>query len=397
MNEKVSRISALITRFLNNDLDEEGRKELVAWKELDEDNRRFFEKMTSEEQLFNAVSETYTAEQNIYNQIKQNVPELSEVETGKVMRMQRFSWRKLTAAAAIILILAGAYVWLGRNKERAVVKNEGSIVAPANDRPPGTFKARLTLANGLTIVLDSASIGMLAQQGATQVINKDGQLVYAGHDNNTGEVLYNTLATSRGQMYPLVLSDNSRVWLNSASSIRFPVSFAKNERRIEVTGEAYFEIAHDASRPFTVSVNGAAITVLGTKFNVNAYTNEGPLKTTLLEGSVRIKNAGSLALLKPGQQAIVTDNGIKTSMDIDADKIVAWKNNRFYFKNDDIETVMRHIARWYDVDVEFKNVPDVKFNAKISRNVNASVVFEALEATGEVHFQIVGKKVTVSK
>jgi len=268
-----------------------------------------------------------------------------------------------------------------------------------NDFLPGKNTAILTLADGSTIVLDSAKNGALTSQGNTKVIKlNNGQLAYSS-SGATNEVLYNTMSTPRGGQYKLVLSDGSKVWLNAASSIHYPTSFPGNERKVEITGEAYFEVAHDAKKPFKVSVNNMEVQVLGTHFNVNAYRDERTINTTLLEGSVKVTKGSSMSILKPGQQAIIQQAGddkkITVENNIDVEAVIAWKNGYFSFTNADMTAVMRQISRWYDVDIVYEGkIPDRKFGGEISRNLNASQALKILQAS-KVHFRIEGKKIIV--
>jgi ferric-dicitrate binding protein FerR (iron transport regulator) len=208
---------------------------------------------------------------------------------------------------------------------------------------------------------------------------------------------YNTLSNPRGsKVISLTLSDGTRVWLNAGSSLRYPASFASSavNREVKITGEAYFEVAHDASKPFIVSKNDVSVTVLGTHFNVNAYDDESDIKITLLEGSVRVNKGSNTGLLKPGQQAQVSSS-VKVLNNTDVEQVMAWKNGKFSFNGSDIKTVMRELARWYDVNVEYKDEIKETFFVKLDRNTNMSNVFRILQTTGAVHFKIEGKKVTV--
>ncbi|MEP7374695.1 MAG: FecR domain-containing protein [Chitinophagaceae bacterium] len=405
MNENVSKISALITKFLNNDLDEEGKNELAAWKEKDEDNRRLFEKLTNEDQLFNAVSETYTVKANIYDKLKQNVPELNEANTGKVVSMQRFSWRRMTATAAIILAIAsGAYLWVWRDKKQQIVKNDTQVAAPVNDVEPGRDGAILKLANGQEIILDSAANGGLARQGNTS-INKQGSLLaYNSGDTKNSEALYNTLSTPIGRQFRLILPDGSKIWLNAASVITYPTAFIGKERNVTVKGEVYMEVAKDASKPFRVHIlptsgNGEETTVevLGTSFNINGYGDELAVRTTLLEGSVKIMKGKSIALLKPGQQAFVDNNKIGVKNNADIEKETAWKNGLFYFTNDKLKNIMQQISRWYDVDVVYEDgdVQNIGISGKIERNANLSEMLKILTYLN-VEYRIEGRKLILS-
>lgn len=272
---------------------------------------------------------------------------------------------------------------------------------------PGTEGAILTLADGKQIILDSAANGSLAVEGRTKVINKDGQLVYEIEGRVPDALLYNTMTTPKGKQYQLVLADGSKVWLNAASSIRYPTAFAGTERRVEITGEAYFEIAHHADKPFKVSVNGMEVQVVGTHFNINAYEDEAAMQTTLLQGSVKITTNNHTRILSPGQQAQISttlshpvqqkpgDENIKVVKDADLDAVMAWKNGYFSFSQTDLQTVMRQIARWYDVEIVYAGtIPDRRFGGEIARNTNASQVLKILEES-KVYFRIEGKKIIV--
>jgi len=231
----------------------------------------------------------------------------------------------------------------------------------------------------------------LAQQGNTKVIKLNGQIAYTNTGSGKGDevLLLNTIATARGNQYQLILSDGSKVWLNAASSLRFPTAFKGKERRVEVTGEAFFEIAKDAARPFKVQVGGGEIDVLGTRFNVNAYMDESSVKTTLLEGAVVVKRDAALQKLSPGQQAEFTPKGELTlSKNVDVTQETAWKDGLFWFNNTDIHTLMRQVSRWYDVEVENGNsLPARQFEGRISRNAPMADVLKILE-TNSIHVKV---------
>ena len=317
------------------------------------------------------------------------------IRSPKTVPMRR--WRSIAAAAAVILVATGIYMWLIRTPSASIAKANNKAGQTKNDVPPGGNKAVLTLANGSIITLDSAHNGTLVQQGnATVVKQNNGLLAYNTLTEKPIEVLYNTLTTPRGGQYQLVLPDGSKVWLNAASSIRYPTAFAGKERKIDITGEAYFEVAKNIGMPFIVKANGMDVKVLGTHFNVNAYDDEATIRTTLLEGAVQVTKDAATAILKPGQESRLTKLGtIKVINDADLDEAVAWKNGMFSFKSADIKTVMRQIARWYDVEVVYEKDVQEQFHTEINRNTNASNLFKILETTGGVHFKIEGKKVTV--
>ena len=313
-------------------------------------------------------------------------------------------WLHVAAAIIILISISGYFFnkW-NRSAKDEIVKTE-PIQELNNDVLPGGNKAILTLANGSQIVLDSAANGIVAQQGNTEVMKlANGQLVYKGAGDQANEVLYNTMVTPAGGQYRLILPDGSRVWLNAVSSIRFPTAFIGKERTVEITGEAYFEIAKDLSRPFRVLVrpvsgNGVMeVAVLGTHFNINSYRDEPTIKTTLLEGSVKVSMGTSLTFIKPGQQAQLNNSGIiKVINDADVAEAVAWKDGRFEFNDADLKTIMRQVMRWYDVDVDYQgNIPDRYFTADISRNKTLSGVLTILKLS-DVDFKLEGKKLTVT-
>jgi transmembrane sensor len=323
-----------------------------------------------------------------------------------VVPVKKMRWLRV-AAAIIILISISAY-FFNRSTKNEIVKIEPvqelkKDVLPKNDVLPGGNKAILTLANGSQIVLDSAANGILAQQGNTVIKLTNGQVVYKGAGNQSNEVLYNTMGTPRGGQYRLILPDGSMVWLNAVSSIRFPTAFTGKERKVEITGEAYFEIAKDISRPFRVLVTppsgneGMEVVVLGTHFNINAYKDEPTINTTLLEGSVKVTKGTSLTIIKPGQQTQLNNSGvIRVIPDADVAEAVAWKDGRFEFKDADLKTILRQVMRWYDVDVEYQgNIPDRYFTAAISRDKTLSVVLKILKLS-DIDFKLEGKKLTVT-
>jgi ferric-dicitrate binding protein FerR (iron transport regulator) len=275
-----------------------------------------------------------------------------------------------------------------------------------NDIAPGNNKAILTLANGSHIVLDSVRSGALALQGRTLVIKlSNGQLAYkqeAGANEQSVPVNYNMVTVPKGGQYQLVLPDGTKVWLNAASTLRFPTAFTGADRTVELTGEAYFEVRANKRQPFRVSLDKTNIDVLGTHFNVMAYKDEGVVQTTLLEGAVRVSSAGPAAgkdgiTLAPGEQAELKGDGhLRVRKDVDLAETMAWKDGLFYFHDTDIRTIMRQLARWYDVDVIYQPAQvKTHFYAKIPLNTNISTVLQALTLTGGTHFQVEGKQVTV--
>ncbi len=315
-------------------------------------------------------------------------------------RTGTFSLFKMAAAACVIgTILFGGYYLFKEAPQKILSKSEvKQQINYKNDLPPGGDKALLTLADGSVIVLDDAKNGPLTRQGNTKIIKLDGKINYNSTDAAKNEIVYNSISTPRGGQYQIILPDGSGVWLNSTSSIRFPTTFAGKSRTVEITGEAYFEVTKNKSMPFIVKANKAEIQVLGTHFNVMAYSDESLLKTTLIEGSVQFIKGNKTSILTPGQQSQLSGDGlVKVVSDIDVNKVIAWKNGVFNFEGADIATVLRQIARWYDVEVEYNEKVDDLFYAEIPRNTRLSDVLKALELTGKVHFEIEGKKIIVRR
>jgi transmembrane sensor len=324
------------------------------------------------------------------------------------------AWRWV-AAAAVIIILAGsgAWYWLSSGNKPVVV----STPQQQNDVMPGSDQAVLTLADGKTILLDSATHKILGQQGQTIVNQRGGQLVYDASETATipsGEVLYNTLTTPRGGQYQLTLPEGSTVWLNAASSIRFPAAFNDSARVVYITGEVYFEIKPQFVKngkeriPFIVKIlpssgggRGTEVKVLGTHFNINAYDDEAAIRTTLLEGLVSVRQSGignrESAILKPGEQAVIAANSPLTiHHSPDLKQVMAWKNGLFRFDGVDLKAMMRQLARWYDVEVIFEQGAPISepFNGAMQRSLQLSQVLKGMTAMG-IHVKKEGKKIIV--
>lgn len=314
-------------------------------------------------------------------------------------RIKRLGVYRITAAASIILAIAfGSYLLFHRPVQQ-------SMLTTKQDIAPGSNKATLTLTDGRTIVLTNARNGKLVEQGRMTVTKtSEGAIAYNEDSAHASQapaaMVYNTLTTPRGGKYDLTLADGTKVWLDAASSITYPVAFAGHDRSVTITGQAYFEVAHNATQPFRVSANNQVIEVLGTHFNVNAYADEPVVKTTLLEGSVKISHDKATALLKPGEQAVVrpASSGIIVNT-VDTEEATSWKNGYFFFDHEGIESVMRKVSRWYDLDIIFPKNQQITENylGSITRYDNVSKVLAMLEFTGKVRFKLEGKQITVLK
>ncbi len=309
-----------------------------------------------------------------------------------------FTWWRIAAAAAILFFaVTGVYLWLNPKQPGQQIAQSIKISKDArNTIVPGGNKAVLTLSNGSSIILDSTHQGTLSKQGNAKVMKLNtATLAYNAGDENSQEIVYNTLSTPNGGQYQLILSDGTRVWLNSASSIHFPTIFRGKERDVAVTGEAYFEVAKNAAMPFKITVKDMEVLVLGTHFNIMAYDDESSMNTTLLEGSVKVTKGYLNKMLVPGQQSIINKKGDIKIMDADIEEVMAWKNGWFQFNSYDIEKVMRQISRWYDVEIVYEGkIPTGHFSGLVSRDNDISQVLKIMQAGG-VHFKIEGRKVVV--
>lgn len=323
--------------------------------------------------------------------------------SGGILRRMK-GW-KIAAAAVLVLAASLLPLLLTRKTRPQDPLARYQPAPPAKpDILPGGDKALLTLSDGSTIVLDSARPGSLTRQGNTQVVKSAaGALQYKTLAGNDAPITYNILSTPRGGQYRLILPDGSKVWLDAASSIRYPTAFTGTSREVEVAGEAYFEITKDPSMPFRVLAahrlgepHPMAIEVLGTAFNVNAYDDEASIRTSLLEGSVRLVKGQHSGLLKPGQQVQTQDNGEMQGVpEADMEKAVAWKNGLFEFDDETLPAVMRQLSRWYDVDVVYEGkIPADRFSGRISRKTTLAGVFRILKLS-DVRFTIEDKKIIV--
>jgi len=266
---------------------------------------------------------------------------------------------------------------------------------------PGVNKATLTLANGKKIILTDSLHGQLANEAGVKVSKtKQGEIIYTtGSNEDSGQpaLQYNTLTTQRGEQFQIVLPDGSHVWLDAASSLKYPVAFKGNQRKVELTGQGYFEVSHNTAMPFIVKTAKTEVQVLGTHFNVSAYDDDRDTKTTLLEGAVRIRSAKGSAVLKPGEQGVLNNMGLLTvNKDVDVGMEIAWKNGLFNFKKAGIEEIMVKVSRWYDINVRYEGkIPETKLTGKMSRNVDISGLLGILQFEG-IKFRVEGKNVIVT-
>ena len=347
--------------------------------------------------------------ENWYNTLPEEKVEWDDDEVNSARELQARMFRNIkkektivtkwywAAASILILFITGiTYHYNSKGKQdllpaEARLKTKNNIV-------PGSNKATLTLANGEVIVLDKEHNGALAKQGSVQIIKlNNGQLAYkAGQANDAGkQVSFNTLSTPPGGQYQITLPDGTVVWMNAVSSLTFPTAFTGKDRTVKLKGEAYFEVTANEHQPFIVSVNNMDVQVLGTRFNVMAYEDEQIVKTTLLQGMVKVAADNKAVLLKPGQQAKMKRSGEMNVVPVHVEEVVAWKNGIFSFNDATIQEVMQQIARWYDVQVVYPDgIPKGLFRGEIDRTADISTVLEILEVSG-VKFTVDGHKILV--
>ncbi|MEP6626359.1 MAG: FecR domain-containing protein [Ginsengibacter sp.] len=398
-------LDKLFERYLNNQCSPVEVKALLKYFDAEEDHDQLKSLIRQHMEHAMAKDESTDARLQIlaesgFIKIKDAISDQYIKDPIRTIPIYQRKWY-LVAASVSLLLLASTALYVFQRRMDTVFIAQKNNPAQHFDIDPGRNNATLTLDNGTTIVLDSAANGTLAQQGNADVQKINGQISYLEtKETENSNPVYNTVATANGNQYQLVLTDGSKVWLNAASSIRFPATFTSNERKVDITGEVYFEVAKDATKPFKVSFkdkSGASeeIQVLGTHFNVNAYPDEPEMKTTLLEGSVRIKNTNGVKMLEPGQQARIKPGGIEIKKDVDIEQVMAWKNGYFVFDNTDVYTLMRQVSRWYNVEINFKgNVTEDGFSGKISRDVPLSKIIRILEMN-DVHIIADGRKITI--
>lgn len=389
------RASLLILGYLKQELSPAEKKELDQWLAASPQHQQLFDELVSEDRLPGEIAELEGLKSRIAGKIFAEIPQAKPV----LPLYRRTFFRVAAAAAILIIVLTGSYFLFVERKSPGMEKP--GLAGKDTDVPsPQTNRATLLLADGRTIFLDSALDGELAASGNIKLVKLgDGQIAYQAV---TGEkpagMEYNTLTNPRGsKVIDIKLADGSHVWLNAGSSVTYPIAFAGNERKVSMNGEAYFEISHDADRPFYVSKGEMQVKVLGTKFNVNAYDDEADSKVTLLEGSVEVKIQKSKVKIKPGQQVAINSEQLTVNNNVDTEEVMAWKNGLFNFNNAGLETVLKQLSRWYDVNVKYQGpLPHREFGGKIQRELSLSEVLKLLEKNN-IHFKIEGKNIIVQQ
>jgi hypothetical protein len=391
----MERLNILFKKYKNNQCSQEEIDELLDYFSIGNDETTL--KAQIDEFLIQVYENNPELEQStdeVYNRLQARIHQEQSTKK-RIFKITQFKW---AAAASIILCLfVGSYFLLHKTPIIQIALKQNQT----HDILPGGNKAILTLANGKQIILNDAKNGILAELGNVAIHKTaDGEVVYNSAKNKMAAIIeYNTLTTPRGGQYHLTLADGTDVWLNAASSIKYPTAFAGKTRQVEITGEAYFEVAHNAAKPFLVTSNGQTIEVLGTHFNVNSYTDETTIKTTLLEGSVKVSNGITTTILKSGQQSRINigSNNPKISIlnGIDTEETIAWKNGYFRYDNIELKDLMRQISRWYDIEVVYQGqVANHEYLMDLKRKTNLSNLLKILEQGG-IHFKIEDRKLIV--
>jgi hypothetical protein len=394
-NERDFYVAELIGKLLNGDISAEEDLWLKEWVNESAENKAQFEKLTDPVFLENKLNFWNTIDNDKAWEKLQG--KLTEAEFEPV---KRFNYLSLLKYAAIVILALSVSVILYRRNENRVKGNDKPQIAQAVRIKPGSNNAILILGNGRQVALKNHAELSINENDGTAVSNKNEVLAYKHNNNANGgqKLIYNTIVVPRGGEYQLILADGSKVWMNSASSLRYPTSFSGSERKVYLSGEAYFEVAKNAKMPFIVKTDRADVQVLGTHFNVMAYDDENTCKTTLLEGAVKVQSSIAVNEIKPGQQAIIDNQGQqKITSDINVEEEVAWKNGLFIFNKANIKDVLQQVSRWYDIEVVYEGkVPDLQFSGQLSRKVDFYGFTNILKYAG-LNFTIKGKTVIVAK
>ncbi|WP_029278349.1 FecR family protein [Pedobacter borealis] len=379
--ENQAQLIALFNKYLLNECSLEEVKELMQY--FNSDQRELLEEMvTSEfEKLTLEEVDLPALPKRVFDGIKFRI---EAVKTRKLWPRIRI----VAAASIAFAVMVGGYFYYNSSNI-----NDHKEIVYQNDIAPGKEGATLTLANGQKILINNTLAGNIATQAGVKISKTaNGEIIYEVTADENKNLTYNTLTTTRGEQTRVRLPDGTIVFLNSTSVLKYPTSFGK-ERKVELTGEAYFEVAHNKAKPFKVMSKGQEVEVLGTHFNINNYTDEVDTRTTLLEGSVRLNGN---TILKPGEQAILSKTGKILVEQVAVDDVIAWTNGKFIFDSESIESIMRKLSRWYNIEVVYEGeVKDKQFAGSISRKDSISKILDKITFTQAAHFKIEGRRVTV--
>ena len=385
-DQEAQRVARLIAGFIRGTLSRNEQLELDEWVAASDENMQLFERLTDEKNLEAATKWMEAVDTEKALEKKKERMVFNKAATGRI-------WLRLlpyAVAASVIIVFGLLYFkpFADKGSKPEIVKENNSDILPGSDR------ATLTLEDGKVIVLDSKGSDTSIND-QVRILQQQGEVVY-NNQTMDNRIAYHTLTIPRKGQYKLTLSDGTKVWLNAESSIRYPVSFSGNERKVFVTGETYFEVAKDKSKPFRAVADDVMVEALGTSFNINAYSNEPFMSATLVEGSVLVSNGKTDNILKPGQQAQLSATDFSI-INVETSEAIAWKDNQFRFANTPLDVIMRQVERWYDAEVVYESKPADHFNAEISRDVPVSKLLHYLELTNRVHFKIEDKKIIVMK
>lgn len=392
-----TELEILLEKYLNNTLKPEEKQRLVYLVQNDENKevlRNLISKISGQDRSV-SITDTVKDKQLLFDYITDTADKRKSKVKIAPFKQTPLSGSLIPYAAACIIVVTLCFVFFSRKEKETVP------VHAENKIHPGENKAVLILSGGKRIELNNVGNGDLAEQQDVKISKPDnGSITYTAgsyNKNSPDKIIYNELSVPAGGQFHIILPDGTKAWLNSASSLRFPVSFTGINRQVELTGEAYFEVKKDASKPFIVSVNEMRVTVLGTQFNMMAYKDETSLQTTLVSGSVKLSYKNASVIIKPREQAALLPNSNYFEVtEADLDKALAWKNGEFHFNNTPIETIMRQISRWYNVSVVYEgNKSSVRLSGIISRKKEVLQLLEILEATHKVKFRINGNQIMV--
>ena len=402
-----NKLNELLTQFADGKISRDEFELLFDYLKSENEDEQFHYSMDQELKKMKSCSSLSKDEKdNIFESILNDERVYKNLDSGKFIFSNGRAWYQIGVAASLLVILSiGLYFYSNRtfDDQKTIAKSE--IIKQKVIIQPGGDKAVLTLSDGSKIILEDAKKGLLANQAGVSIQKTaDGELLYSFAKNmrripeaKPSEVIYNKIETPFGGKYQINLPDGSKVWLNSASSLRFPAFFSGNTREVELNGEAFFDVAKNPDMPFKVVTKDQIVEVLGTQFNINSYADEESFKTTLIEGSVKVIYKDRVILLNPGQQF---QPSLKSSKVIEAntEEVTAWKDGYFLFKDEDIQSIMRKISRWYNVEVSYSGeIPDVGFGGNISRSKGIDEVLNVLQLTDAVHFKVEGRRITVMR
>jgi len=380
-----NEIIPLLWSYLQGKLTTEEQRDLERWRHEAAAHQQLLEELDNKAEFFDEVKLCARYEAYFDKSAKTTLRKLL-AKPGSASKVVRL--RKWLVAASVLAIMA-MFIYLLNKESNTTPAHKQLATQP--EIPPGQQKARLLLSDGSVIVLDQAKTGELAKQQGATIYNKDGQLIYGYEPEHTKDrPVYNTLITGKGETYQTTLSDGSTIWLNASSSLRFPVAFAGRERVVELKGEGYFEVKGNASKPFKVMVGDKTVEVLGTRFSVNAYTEERYMKTSLLEGKLKVSTPNKAQLLEPGQQLrIGKDETFRLISNAKVEAEISWTNGLFYFNNEDLPAVLRQLTRWYQVEVVYHGaIGPETFTGYISRELPLGDVLESISSMTQAKLEL---------